>query len=735
MNQLLLFLIQSPLFHNFSTQEVKMIIPFLKRKDIKKGDFLYYSGDSSSFLYIMLSGKFNILMKDKEFGQYEIKSVILPGDIVGETAVLVQTKRIDTVLAILDSQVLALDKRDFLKIMAMFPKISLNIAKIEATKIHSLLDNDAIPGFRNKIYAHSYVGTDIESSIMGLNLATAMLHKTNHKIAYLHFGSLESAPLNVLNITIPKDKIINSLSELRVYEHEKDKKWLIRHNSGLWLLPIIITFAELLDKEGFISRLLSTLSLSFDYIFVNIGQIKKDSIQQLEIIKQVDTFILGFSAANRDLQSIKETILFLNKKNNINFTDKNYLYVNHLPIKQRSVIDEYDAALLESVFDFLDPQQRIFKNLTNLASFFKLSYIYDRGNISRLTSAIESDLEVSISFSIKGEYFRALSNILLHDKSLFSEKIQPRSYLKSLEFAGRKLTDASIGIALGGGGARSFTALGVLKVLEENNIRPDYISGTSMGALVGASYLIEGCNIEKTEIAFEKWLSHEKQMIDYSFPQQAFFKGKKMERILEGYFKDTLIEDLPIPFACVATDLITGKAKVFTKGLLWQALRASVSLPVVFPPVFYEGTFLIDGAAINNVPGDVIRQQGAKYVIGVNCTPLHDPELGKYLKSLNDMRSNLLTMKGFFKKIRQTSQLFMHSLKRPPILAIANRALVIEGVELLHSKEHSFDYLINIDVSSIGMFDFHRRREIMHYGIEQTEIEIKLIKKSLNLPI
>jgi NTE family protein len=174
-----------------------------------------------------------------------------------------------------------------------------------------------------------------------------------------------------------------------------------------------------------------------------------------------------------------------------------------------------------------------------------------------------------------------------------------------------------IGLALGGGAARGFAHIGVLRKLQEHGIAPDVIVGTSIGAVVG------GCYAAKELDNLENWarsltvrgvLSY----LDISLSGSGLIGGGQLAGRLETGLKDSRIDDLPIRFAAIATEFITGHEIWLTRGRLSDALRASYALPGIFPPVLIGGRWLVDGALVNPVPVSAARALGARLVIAVN---------------------------------------------------------------------------------------------------------------------
>jgi NTE family protein len=195
-----------------------------------------------------------------------------------------------------------------------------------------------------------------------------------------------------------------------------------------------------------------------------------------------------------------------------------------------------------------------------------------------------------------------------------------------------------IGLALGGGGAKGLAHIGVIKVLEKYGIPIDFIAGTSMGALVGGWYAIRK-KIKLLETLFLEIDNSETYSMNKVMKARdgALFSDKNVIRRLEGAFEDLTFEDCQLPFAAVATDVATGEEVIIKEGRLADAVRASVSLPLIFKPVKRDGRLLIDGGFVNPVPADVVKDMGADFVIAVDVSSkwLNIPENESTLKEGN----------------------------------------------------------------------------------------------------
>jgi NTE family protein len=173
-----------------------------------------------------------------------------------------------------------------------------------------------------------------------------------------------------------------------------------------------------------------------------------------------------------------------------------------------------------------------------------------------------------------------------------------------------------IGLALGSGSARGWAHFGVLRALQEAGIRPDIVCGSSIGALVGASYAAG--EMER----FEEWVLSLGVRKVFGFMDfnitGGMLKGEKLIEFWRSHFVDSALEDLSIPFAAVATDLHSGAEVWLRKGSIAEAVRASIALPGLFTPVQREGRLLVDGGIVNPVPASLARAMGADIVIAVD---------------------------------------------------------------------------------------------------------------------
>jgi NTE family protein len=179
----------------------------------------------------------------------------------------------------------------------------------------------------------------------------------------------------------------------------------------------------------------------------------------------------------------------------------------------------------------------------------------------------------------------------------------------------RLLTRRGVGLVLSGGGARGFAHLGVIRALREARIPIDFVGGSSIGSIIAAGVAV-GWSDEEMNLRYRRSFVDTNPVNDYTFPVVALTRGRKVSRLLQREYGDVLIEDLRRPYFCISSNLTTGRTLEHRGGLLAEALRASVAIPGVMPPVYQGEDVLVDGAAINNLPVDVMQAHAPGLVIG-----------------------------------------------------------------------------------------------------------------------
>jgi NTE family protein len=174
--------------------------------------------------------------------------------------------------------------------------------------------------------------------------------------------------------------------------------------------------------------------------------------------------------------------------------------------------------------------------------------------------------------------------------------------------AARRLREKAIGVVLGGGGARGFAHIGALQALEEAGVPIDAVGGTSMGSVMAAVYA-RGWSPQRILELVRDVFQDARSVIDLDFPMVALLGGRKLDSVLHSVFEEIDVSDFWLPSYCISSSLTSASMVVHDRGLAWQCLRASCSLPGIFPPVHADGELLVDGGIVNNVPMDIMGKE------------------------------------------------------------------------------------------------------------------------------
>lgn len=256
-----------------------------------------------------------------------------------------------------------------------------------------------------------------------------------------------------------------------------------------------------------------------------------------------------------------------------------------------------------------------------------------------------------------------------------------------------------VALVLGGGAARGFAHVGVIRALEQERIPIDMIVGTSVGSLIGAIY---ASDLNSFDLEWTAFQLNKEDLFDFGVMNavtgMGLARGDKLEEWTKQHIKTVNIEQLKLPFAAVATDLNWGHKVVLEKGSVARAIRASAAIPGVFQPVQHQGKILVDGGVVDNIPISVAKAKGANVVIAVDI-------------SGNLGNTNITNLLGV--TLQATNIMF---------------ALNVE-----HSKKEADVLIAPAGIGDVGMLDFTQKKRCMQAGIEATRKAIPSIRKAMDL--
>ena len=288
-----------------------------------------------------------------------------------------------------------------------------------------------------------------------------------------------------------------------------------------------------------------------------------------------------------------------------------------------------------------------------------------------------------------------------------------------------------LGIALGGGGAKGFAHIGVLKALGQAGIEFDVVAGTSVGALVGAVY-VAGKLPELERISRRYGVKDLPFLLGPTWPRKGLFSGNYIERLLNDIVRVENIEDLGKPFAAIAVDLNKAEVVTFTRGNLSRAVHASMSIPGLFKPVIDGDMILVDGGVLEPVPVNALRCLGADIVVAVdllsNLSPISGgvktrPVFVDYIRSLAE-KFYMEDLIGAKDRENEIAMSLVDIIQRSSI--IAQRRLTEYNF-----RDDTPDLVIDPPLSGIKVLDFHRGESIIEAGRQAAEEAIPELRNLL----
>jgi len=267
----------------------------------------------------------------------------------------------------------------------------------------------------------------------------------------------------------------------------------------------------------------------------------------------------------------------------------------------------------------------------------------------------------------------------------------------------RFIAGRAVGLVLAGGGARGFAHIGIIKALKEAGMPFDQVGGTSMGAIIAAG-LAREWGLEEMRDRMRAVFVADNPLSDFTLPLIAMVRGKKVSARLREHFGDVSIEELPLPFFAVSSDLTSGRIHIHREGKLWRALRASVALPGILPPVTHNGHLLVDGGVMNNLPVDVMREQalGAGPIIACDITGAID------LKAVDDRFGERPWWWLLGQRMRGT----------PSIISILMRSGTVGSEAQRRIVREQCDYLIEPPMPDIGLRDWKKFDQAIQEGYD-----------------
>jgi len=659
------------IFRDLSLEEIDLIAEKLQLIEFPKDTVIFNIDDPGDCMYIIKSGEVKVIAGVGNSG--EVLAYLGRGNYFGEMALLTGDPRSASVVTAMDSEIFVLTKQDFDYLLKKYPSIALTLSHVLSQRLRKVSIQKA--GRQNKIICILNAIQGPHEKAIIIDIARKLTKETNGKVVVVDLDASQSPPIaSILNL-----------------EHEPTgSRWImenldkVKEDELTQILPEdaagVKFFIPPSQGDTFLSthiiQLLSVFKEYYNFVIVNF---RADSEPDNSVVKTMEQAV---------------TILYLFEQPE-KPDEEGYLTLQHIQQNFSHLTPKMEVVAVRETMHQSVPQA--------------LYELVDRHQIHYLR--LDED---PVQFLFSGE--RAA-------KTVQDESVVPQIN-RDMSRIARRLGNVSVGLVLGGGGARAYAHLGVLKVLKDEHIPIDMLAGTSMGAFLGALY-IQGKTIKEIlEITRESWKKLRSPM-SWTIPRASFIKAKRIRNIVHDVFGDVLIEDLPLPFFCVAGDLVSGQEVIMGQGKLYEAILATGALPGFFAPVSLNNMQLVDGGVVNNVPGDVLKKQGIDMVIAVDVTPEREVHLLPAKEPA--------TYEGsLFRRILQyVKQLKSHygTVLLPRIIM---RVIAIEGLEITRNKSMYFDIHIKPNLEDFDLFDFGKLPQIVDIGVQTGRQEIAKIRETIH---
>jgi predicted acylesterase/phospholipase RssA len=267
------------------------------------------------------------------------------------------------------------------------------------------------------------------------------------------------------------------------------------------------------------------------------------------------------------------------------------------------------------------------------------------------------------------------------------------------------------GLVLSGGGARGFAHLGALRALREAGVPIDQVAGCSIGAPMAAAMAL-GLDGEDLMVLVQRQFH---KLLDYTVPIVSLVKGERITANIEESLGEWDIEDLWLPFYCVSTNLTKSRLEVHRRGNAARAVRASVAIPGVLPPVPNEGDLLVDGGVLNNMPFEMMRDDSTiETIIAVDVAPDQGP------RARADFGLSVSGFKALGASMRRGKSDY------PSVTSILLRSMLTGAVrnQKASMQDGSIDLLLTMHLPGVGLLDFDRTREVAAAGYESAAADV-----------
>ncbi len=686
-----------PLFADFDDNEINEIAPFFKLLKIRNNRDVLKFNEEGKLLYILKYGQVKVLIPNELDDEEQVVATLGPGNYFGEMSLMTGESVSATVRTSLDSEFLTLDRDQFQILLQRYSKLSYKISMILSKRLRerNISQHHRILPEKVGVFADDNQTAARISSLLGLSLFLEGLDRVlildiqHIDMEFLkNFGFVEAQEKLAAYISTHdigaelkevkgilyeysyKDTLASKLPhKKRSYQHQDQRKLSGKkydYLPGIYLLQVSERSDDNMIHVDHFSQLLSLVAEIYDVIILNVGS--NVTALSAKAVSQADMCLL--------------------------LSEKKSDAIIHLGEKTSEIAKMEDWSIKNSTLALFPTDDSDSLSFDDIKKDLNMDDMVIRNFPVAKHSFIQLSVDPDNHFSA-GPLNRVIASMA------------------------REITGKTTGLALGGGGARGYAHIGVLKSLEEQHFPIDIVAGSSMGSLIGAAYCMTGSAVE-TEKIIRKELAEYPSIFDFTIPIRSFVRGKRIAKVAKNIFGDLTFSDMVIPFYVVCVDLITGNEVIINDGPVHLAVMASSAIPGIFRPVPWKDTYLVDGSVINKVPANVLHQYKADLVISVNVTP--DREQFVEIKERPAFSLGALLRKWKFLR---------NILDSPNVFQVITRSLNITNTQMSRVGAQFTNFEIKPAIEHFDFLNFKNFDPIVKAGEQAASDNIAVLKNLL----
>ncbi len=663
-------LAQCPLFAGLSQWELRSISQLMRLVEYRKDEVVYHEGGEAESFYVIVSGRFEAFVSPAD--KKKVLAYLRRGDYFGEMSLLTDQPHSATIHALSDSLVLEIKKDGFKKSIEHNATISLELSRRLSSRL-KVTESRARSLFKSDVVAICGALPKSSRYLFSVNLAASLMAETHQKTVLLDLSTSESEA-SVLGKRIPKMPL-KRFQNIETLSPEDLKSHLSRHHAGFEYLCLLYDPKDS-EADGILTSLLNHLAIDFRFVLADLSSETDEA--SAKVCSQSDHLFLLSDSHLNSLTEARDLLRDIEKS------------LSYPEEKMAVIIQEvvFGAHTTPGLRQEIFGKKRCFS------------------------------LPMSPSGEGEDEGWPVVS------------KMPDADYSRTVRYIARYLSGNLVGLALGSGAAFGLAHIGVLKVLEREKIPIDIISGSSIGALIGALYAV-GLNaneIEKAAMEINVRLLMSRLVDVNIFPFRGLMHGNEVIRHFKKHLGGKQFDQCRVALKVTGANLTTRQSLVFESGSVGDAVRASIAIPAIIRPVLKGGDVIVDGGILNPLPIRALHQAGANKVIAVNVFPTTKDLMEKKLireEALEKERSRVKE-KGF---VSQGLFWFRHwagGFFSPNIFDILMNTIQCMESEIAEIEGEGSDVLLRPVLPNASWVNFYKPGPFIKRGEEEA---MKLLPK------